>query len=204
MVGESHFSSKSALVLDDNPQMRAIMRSILGAMGIRSVVDFSDPRSAHHHLQSHHVDVALFDLVLNSDQDGLGLATTVRHDASVVNPTIPIILITGYASITVINQAINFGVDEIVIKPFRARDLVARVEKAIQRPRPYIRTPSGYFGPDRRRRDDPHYGGPERRLDDQADPVDTIEEARRHILRLRPDAFIEQRSIDETVVALID
>jgi two-component system chemotaxis response regulator CheY len=202
MAGDSHYLNKSAIVLDDNPQMRSILRSILNAMGLRSVAEFSDAISARNYLQGHHVDVAVLDLVLGSDMDGLELASTIRHDPMIINPTMPIILVTGYANVAVIDQAINVGVDELVTKPLRARDLIARVEKAILRPRSYIRTPSGYFGPDRRRRADPRYEGPERRHVDLADVVGAQAEARKAIKLLRPDPIVEQRSIDEAVVVL--
>ena len=197
MVGDTNYSGKTAVVLDDNPQMRGILRSILNTMGVRSVAEFSEPTSTRHYMQGHHVDVAVLDLVLNDEIDGLELANQIRHDPLVVNPTMPIILVTGYASVAVIDQAINFGVDELVTKPLRAKDLIARVKKVIHRPRSYIRTPSGYFGPDRRRRDDPLYTGPERRVADQASIVTVRRDARRASARLQPDAFVEQRAIDE-------
>lgn len=202
MAGDTKYANKSAVVLDDNPQMRGILRSIVSGMGMREVAEFSDPNSAHYHLQGHHVDVAVFDLVLNSSMDGLELASAVRHDPMIVNPTMPIILVTGYANVAVIEQTINVGVDELVTKPLRARDLMARVETVITRPRPYIRTPSGYFGPDRRRRTDPFYRGPERRQEDLADRIVTPEEAHKAIKRLRPDPVVEQRSVDEAVFVL--
>jgi CheY-like chemotaxis protein len=202
MTGDMDFKGKSAVVLDDNPQMRAILRSVLNSMGIRSVTEFSDPSQLLHYLQGHHIDVAVVDLVLNSHMDGLELSNVIRHDPRVVNATMPIILVTGYPSMSVIEQAINIGVDELVTKPLRARDLMVRVNKVLSRPRPYIRTPSGYFGPDRRRRNDPVYTGPERREADMADVIKTDKDARRAIARLKPDALIEQRSIDEAVILL--
>lgn len=203
MVGEPHYANKSALVLDDNPQMRGILRSILNTMGLRSVTEFSDPIAAHNHLEGQHVDVALVDLVLNSSINGMELALAIRHNPMIVNPMMPVIMVTGYASASVIAQAINFGVDELVTKPFSARDLIARVEKTFERPRSYIRTPSGYFGPDRRRRVDPMYRGPERRQDDLADVLDSQGKTmRKAIKKLRPDPVVEKRSVDEAVFML--
>jgi two-component system chemotaxis response regulator CheY len=142
MVGEPHYANKSAIVLDDNPQMRGILRSVLNSMGLRSVSEYSDPIAAHNHLEGNHVDVAVVDLVLNSSINGMELALAIRHNPLIVNPMMPVIMVTGYASASVIKQAINFGVDELVTKPFSARDLMARVEKTFKRPRTYIRTPS--------------------------------------------------------------
>lgn len=202
MAGNTGYANKSAVVLDDNPQMRAILRSVLNTMGMRTVAEFSEPFAVLQHLQAQPADVAVLDLVLNSEIDGFELAKQIRYDPQILNPTMPIITVTGYANIAVIEQAINHGVDELVMKPFSARDLMARVEKVIKRPRSYIRTPSGYFGPDRRRRIDPHYIGDERRAVDLSDLIDSPVEARRAIAGMRPDPIIEQRSIDEAVFEL--
>lgn len=203
MVGEPHYANKSAIVLDDNPQMRGILRSVLNSMGLRSVSEYSDPIAAHNHLEGNHVDVAVVDLVLNSSINGMELALAIRHNPLIVNPMMPVIMVTGYASASVIKQAINFGVDELVTKPFSARDLMARVEKTFKRPRTYIRTPSGYFGPDRRRRADPMYHGPERRQENLADVLDSQGKAmRKAIKKLRPDPVVEKRSVEEVVFML--
>ena len=202
MAGNTIYANKSAVVLDDNPQMRAILRSILTMMGMQTVAEFGEPLAVLQHLQAQSADVAVLDLVLNSEMDGFELAKQIRYDPQILNPTMPIITVTGYANITVIEQAINHGVDELVMKPFSARDLMARVEKVIKRPRSYIRTPSGYFGPDRRRRIDPDYFGPERRTIDASYSIDSTTEARRAIADMRPDPIIEQRSIDESVYEL--
>ena len=191
MPGELQYAKKSAIVLDANPQMRAILRSILNMMGLRSVAEFSDPTSARHHLQGQHVDVAILDLALEGGTDGLKLAWIIRHDAMIVNPTMPIILVSSYVNGSLISKAINVGVDEMVTKPLRARDLISRVEKTIRRPRPYIRTPTGYFGPDRRRRADPMYAGPERRVADLASVVKTDADARKAIQRVEPDPVVQ-------------
>ena len=199
MFTDLDLSGKSAVVLDDNPQMRAILRSMLASVKLRSVTDFSDPHLLFRFLETRHVDVAIIDLVLNSDWDGLELAERIRHNVRSMNPTMPIIMVTGYPSMAVIDQVINCGIDELVTKPLRATDLIARVAKVLDRPRTYIRTPSSYFGPDRRRRDDQFFSGQDRRTEDMAQTIGTPSEARAAISRLRPDAFTEQRTVDEAV-----
>jgi DNA-binding response OmpR family regulator len=62
-------------------------------------------------------------------------------------------------------DAINAGVDEFLVKPVRAVDVANRVNAIIERRRPFVKS-GGYFGPDRRRRDDPRYKGPMRRAGD--------------------------------------
>ena len=51
---------------------------------------------------------------------------------------------------------------EFCCKPVTAVELYRKVASVINAPRPFVRT-SNYFGPDRRRRDNETYRGPERR-----------------------------------------
>ena len=203
MLSFPDYSGKNAVVLDDNPQMRAIIRSMLGTVGMRQVWDYSDPEPMLRQLQAVHVDIAILDLVLMASTDGLAVAERIRHTPEIVNGMMPIIMVTGYPSIAVIDQAINVGVDELVTKPLRARDLLARVVKSFERPRRYISTPSNYYGPDRRRSDRGAPKGQERRVRDLAIEVDEPRDARAIIAAMRADAFTEQRMVDESIV-LID
>ncbi|MBV6658335.1 MAG: response regulator [Devosiaceae bacterium] len=195
-------SEKSAVILDDNPQMREIIRSMLATVGIRSVSDYSDPHAVVRHLETYRVDLAVIDLVLMSDLDGLAVVDRIRHNPNIQNTTMPIIMVTGYPSIAVIDQAINSGVDELVTKPLRTKDLLARVTKALTKPRRYISTPSDYFGPDRRRADRGAPRGVERREQDLAVEIVEPEDGRAAISRMRADAFTEQRMVDESIVMI--
>lgn len=195
-------SGMSAVVLDDNPQMRAIIRSILNGMQMRDVIEYSDPFPVLEHLQTRHVDVAIIDLVLQGDVDGLRLSKAIRHDAEIINPTVPIIMVTGYASMNVVDKAINNGVDELVTKPLRARDLMARVAKVLERPHAYIRTPSNYFGPDRRRRENPAFQGPNRRKQDRAKSVNGVLPSNIDYSAMLPDQSTEIRMVEESIFEL--
>ncbi|MEM1289471.1 MAG: response regulator [Pseudomonadota bacterium] len=198
------YSNKSAVIVDDNPQMRAIIRSMLGVIGITNVADYSDPQQAIRRLESEHVGLAIIDLVLMSSIDGLAVAEAIRHNEHVKNQMMPIIMVTGYPSIAVIDQAINAGVDELVTKPLRAKDLVSRVQKAFEEPRRYISTPNNYYGPDRRRADRGSPVGEDRRVEDLAVEVELLDDPRSMIARMKPDAFTEQRMVDESQLIYID
>ena len=63
-------------------------------------------------------------------------------------------------------EAINAGVNEYLAKPVRPVDLFHRITALIERPRRFIKA-STYFGPDRRRRQDPRFSGPWRRSTDE-------------------------------------
>jgi len=62
-------------------------------------------------------------------------------------------------------EARDAGVHEFLAKPLSAKGLYSRIRSIIERPRPFVRA-GQYFGPDRRRRDNPSYMGGERRKAD--------------------------------------
>ena len=74
-------------------------------------------------------------------------------------------MVTAYSERSRVLDAINAGVDEFLVKPVRAVDVANRVNAVIERRRPSCSAAS-YFGPDRRRRDDPRHQGPWRRAGD--------------------------------------
>ena len=161
----------TAILIDDNRQMMSVMRSMLHSYGIDKIHDFASAEDAFPALRAEHVDIVLVDLELSGQMDGLLFSRLLRHDKDIYNPCVPVILMTGFASQSLITKAINSGVDDMVTRPLSARDLHTRVDKVLNFPRSYIRTPSGYFGPDRRRRIDPFYVGPERRIEEMAHVV---------------------------------
>ena len=61
-------------------------------------------------------------------------------------------------------EARDSGVNEILAKPISIKSLHSRLVSIIEQPRPFVKS-KNYFGPCRRRSDDPKYAGPERRAD---------------------------------------
>lgn len=157
----------SALVLDDNAHMRGLVRVILTSFGVRRIEEAADVDSAFGILSGGDVDMAFVDLKL-AGVDGLQFCRRIRTHPESPNTYLPIIMITAYSERHRVLEAINAGVDEFLVKPVRAVDVANRVNAVIERRRPFVRS-GDYFGPDRRRRDDPRYRGPWRRADDPGD-----------------------------------
>jgi two-component system chemotaxis response regulator CheY len=78
-------------------------------------------------------------------------------------------MITGHLTVRRIAEARDAGVNEFVAKPITARSVLDRLQLIIDHPRPFVRT-DDFFGPDRRRRNDPAYDGPLRRKADGPRP----------------------------------
>jgi DNA-binding response OmpR family regulator len=71
-------------------------------------------------------------------------------------------MLTGHTEMNRVMEARDAGVHEFLAKPISAKSIYARIRAIIERPRPFIRA-GVYFGPDRRRRNNPSYKGRERR-----------------------------------------
>ena len=156
--------SVSALILDDNAHMRGLVRVILASFGMRRIEEAADCNEALAHVVGGDIDIAFVDFKL-SGLDGIDFCKRIRLDPDSPNRYLPLVMITAYSERRRVIDAINAGVDEFLVKPVRAVDVANRVNAVIERRRPFVQCP-GYFGPDRRRRDDPRHKGPWRRAGD--------------------------------------
>jgi len=156
--------SVSALILDDNAHMRGLLRVILAGFGMRRIEEAATCMEAMAIVAAGDIDIAFVDFKL-SGADGIEFCKHIRRGPNSPDTWLPIIMITAYSERSRVLDAVNAGVDEFLVKPVRAVDVANRVNAVIERRRPFVDIP-GYFGPDRRRRDDPRYKGPWRRATD--------------------------------------
>ena len=74
------------------------------------------------------VDLVLLDLLLPK-RDGLELLYDLRR----VRPTLPVIILTARGTEDDRVRGLKMGADDYVVKPFSARELLARVEAVLAR-----------------------------------------------------------------------
>ena len=153
------------LVADDNQHMRAILVTMLNSFGIKAVREVRDGSDGMEALRRWPADLAIVDFQMEP-VDGVAFTRMVRTNADTQNPYLPIIMLTGHSEMHRVTEARDAGVTEFIVKPLTAKVLVDRINACIYRQRPFIRSGS-YFGPDRRRKADPYYGGPWRREADR-------------------------------------
>ncbi len=153
--------SVTALILDDNAHMRGLLRVILSGFGVRTIEEAADGAEAFRLVVSEDIDIAFVDFKLGGI-DGIDFCRRIRRDADSPNKYLPLVMITAYSERSRVLEAINAGVDEFLVKPVRAVDVANRVNAVVERRRPFVNC-TDYFGPDRRRRDDPRFHGPWRR-----------------------------------------
>lgn len=155
------------LVVDDNSHMRTLVRTILNALGIRGVTEAEDGSAAIKILKTTDIDIAICDWQM-APMDGITFTKLIRKSDESPNVYLPIIMLTGHTEMTRVVVARDAGVNEFLAKPVSAKNVYQRIKMILDHPRQFIRTKE-YFGPDRRRRADPSYNGPERRNINQED-----------------------------------
>ena len=149
------------LIVDDNKHMRALVKSILHALGVKNVIEAGDGADAFKELRHYPADIIICDWNMEP-LDGIDFTKLVRTGSDSPNPFVPIIMLTGHTEMNRVMEARDSGVHEFLAKPISAKKLYSRIRTIIDRPRAFVRTGS-YFGPDRRRKENPNYNGPERR-----------------------------------------
>jgi two-component system, chemotaxis family, chemotaxis protein CheY len=152
----------NVLLVDDSKSMRSLIRVILQAWGINNVYESEDAINAYARLKEFNVDVVFCDIMMKP-MTGIEFTRKVRSDDDSPDPFLPIIVVSGYTERERVEAARDAGATEVMAKPITAKALYTRLVEVVEHPRPFVRAPE-YFGPDRRRGQDPTYTGGERRV----------------------------------------
>lgn len=106
------------LVVDDNHDIRELIRTILHADGFH-IFAASNATEALAILNSNAIELVLLDVMLPGTS-GLELLTNIRFGKNIRLNKIPVIMITARTSIEDVDEAIALGATSYIIKPFRA------------------------------------------------------------------------------------
>jgi DNA-binding NtrC family response regulator len=117
------------LIIDDEPDIVEVLVARLEAMGFHAV-GYTKARKALDELKKDTFSVLITDLKM-PEMDGM----EVLKEAKKIDPDIEVIIFTAYGSIEGAVQAIKEGAHDYLVKPFEAIELVAKIEKAIEKRR---------------------------------------------------------------------
>ena len=159
------FELLKVLLVDDNQHMRVLLTEILRAIGVKLIFEASDGAQALQILRGNPIDIVMTDLAMEP-MDGIDFVRLLRNSQDSPNPMVPVIMVTGHSTMRRVGEARDVGVTEFLSKPVTARGVIERITRVVDHPRAFVRT-AQYFGPDRRRRQDPNYSGPLRRSTDR-------------------------------------
>ncbi|HEX4994834.1 MAG TPA: response regulator [Methylomirabilota bacterium] len=141
MPEPSEEAQQTILVVDDEPEVRALVREMLTLHGY-NVIDTGDPVEARRIAEAQPIHLLLTDVVMPI-MNGLELAKRVEASS----PTTKIVLMSGYST-----AAVKGSGRPLISKPFRTSDLVTTIRQmldsksAFRRPDPPP-APKPGFGP---------------------------------------------------------
>jgi two-component system alkaline phosphatase synthesis response regulator PhoP len=114
------------LIVDDEPQISAVLSAYLTNSGYRTVTA-QDGKTAINLFEEKHPALILLDINLPG-RDGLDVCQTIRQDSD-----IPIILLTARSEEDDKLAGLELGADDYIVKPFSPREVVARVKTVLRR-----------------------------------------------------------------------
>jgi PAS domain S-box-containing protein len=115
------------LIADDNADMRDYLGRILGQS--YRVEAVGDGEAALHRIVANPPDLVVADVMMPK-RDGFGLLAAVRAEER--TRSIPVVLLSARAGEEARIEGLHAGANEYLVKPFSARELMARIESQLQ------------------------------------------------------------------------
>jgi two-component system OmpR family response regulator len=118
------------LIVDDDREIRELVSNYLKKNGLR-VTAAADGRQMRSFLDADTVDLIVLDIMMPGD-DGLVLCRELRagkHKAT------PVLMLTARNDETDRIVGLEMGADDYLVKPFAARELLARIKAVLRRTR---------------------------------------------------------------------
>ncbi|GAA1718743.1 MtrAB system response regulator MtrA [Propioniferax innocua] len=119
-------SKPTILVVDDDAALAEMLQIVLRQEGFDSEW-ISTGDGALEAFRSHQPDLVLLDLMLPG-RDGVDVCKDIRAESGV-----PVIMLTAKSDTLDVVAGLEAGADDYVAKPFRAKELVARIRTRLRR-----------------------------------------------------------------------
>jgi DNA-binding response OmpR family regulator len=122
--------TKHVTIVEDDPDVRAMLERSLGAEGYR-VTALETGTGLDDIMSSDSVDLVILDIGL-PDIDGLTITQQIRRHSNVA-----IIIVSGRGDLADRVVGLEIGADDYVTKPFEPREIQARVRSVLRRASPH-------------------------------------------------------------------
>jgi two-component system response regulator MtrA len=116
------------LVVDDDPALAEMLGIVLRSEGFEPVF-VADGEQALQAFRDHRPDIVLLDLMLPG-MGGIDVCRAIRAESA-----IPIVMLTAKTDTVDVVLGLESGADDYVVKPFKPKELVARVRAQLRRGR---------------------------------------------------------------------
>lgn len=116
---------KKILLIDDNELNKNLVSDILEG-SICQLTYCIDPREGLRSLMVRQPDLLLLDLDM-PDINGIDILKQIRSMSS--TRKLPVFMFTGHSAREIVDQILDLGVTDYIIKPFEAIDLISKLNK---------------------------------------------------------------------------
>lgn len=149
------------LLVGGKPYVVQTLRTVLGGAGVREIEYAPDSTRALEILR-HQVFSAIFCDETAEPVEGVKFAIAARRTPGMVNPLLPIFMISGRAHKNLIENARDEGLTDVLARPISTATIIRKLRTALEFPRSFIASPE-FFGPDRRSASRSAFYGQDRR-----------------------------------------
>jgi CheY-like chemotaxis protein len=189
------------LVVDPNSYMRGVVADSLRRLTVTNVNAAANAMEAFTVGRTFKPDIIFVDWDAGR-MSGLEFTREVRRNTTGMPRETPIILLAGVIDHDQLMSARQNGINEFLLKPVSAQGVLSRIEEVVLRPRKFIDS-RNYVGPCRRRKQDPDFAGPWRRLTDEPPQKATSENAKENAFKLRAildnlTSYADRTNVDRT------
>ena len=129
-MADASLKARRILVVDDEPELRRMVASVLAAEGFSHVAQAGDVKEALEAFRRTKPELALLDVML-PDGDGFTLCRYLR--AFDARSPLPVIFLTAKDEADDRLAGLRSGADDYVTKPFSPQELVLRIEAVLRR-----------------------------------------------------------------------
>ncbi len=120
------------LIADDEPIIRLDLKNMLESLGYSVSAEVGDGVKAVEAARTLNPDIVILDIKM-PEMDGIDAAKIISDEKIA-----PVLLLTAYSQIDLINRAKEAGVYSYLVKPFKESDLVPAIEIAMSRWEEYL------------------------------------------------------------------
>jgi len=121
----SDMKNRQILIVDDMPMISDYMELILSHQGFQVTATVTSGEEAIIAALTTFPDLVLMDIRLAGLMDGIETADRIRRVSYV-----PIVFVSAYTELDVIQRAMATGASGYIIKPFKGKDLLFAVKRA--------------------------------------------------------------------------
>ncbi len=120
------------LIVDDDSLIRMDLRELLHGMEYQIVGEAGDAQSAIHLARSLRPDLVIMDIRMSGELDGIDAAATLTAENLA-----PVLLLTAFSDMELVQRANEAGVTGYVLKPFSAAEIRPAIEVTLARYREF-------------------------------------------------------------------